>query len=235
MTFSSKGLLLLKVTMSEGYVFGKFWSILLFCLHGIKLFDGHLVHRCNKHWKEFCLEMLLISFQFEAHFGLRTGQWDFLLFTSEELLKRAQMIVIINDWLWTIEANTMLWLVFQRSRRNLSPGLSLWFKPISGQSCGLNKCIHCNFDQFQACFLSAFIVSEPACLMNPMMGHQLKIRTMWNERVLWSHWLQWTVGVSGKHVWIQDSQQLRIIKDWMDEVKRKKAEILRQFECNAMM
>lgn len=87
-------------------------------------------------------------------------------------------MVIINDWLWIVGASTMLWLVFQRSRRNLSPGFSLWFKPTVYQSCGLNKCIHCNFDQIKACFLSAFIVGEPARLMTLMMGHQLKITAM---------------------------------------------------------
>lgn len=147
------------------------------------------------------------------------------------------MIAIINDWLCTIEANPILWFVVHKSHRNLSPGFTFRFKPISGQSCGLNKCIHCNFDQFQACFLSAFIVSTPARLMNLMMGHRLKIRTLWNQRVRCGriHGLQWTVEVPGERVWIHDSQQLRIIKDWMDELQRKKAKILRQFECNTVM
>lgn len=44
------------------------------------------------------------------------------------------MIVITNDWFCMVEANTIFWLLFRRSPRDLSPAHALGFKALSGQT-----------------------------------------------------------------------------------------------------
>lgn len=44
------------------------------------------------------------------------------------------MIVIKSDWFCMVEANTIFWLLFRRSPKNLSPAFTLGFRASSGRT-----------------------------------------------------------------------------------------------------
>lgn len=117
-----------------------------------------------------------------------------------------------------VEANTIFWLLFRRSPRDLSPAYALGFKALSGQTVvEINAC---------AAILTN---SEPISSLLLLSANQLA----------WLTW-RWVPSLKSKPCelrgyWGEEEDgggfrwmclDRRIKNDWTDEVKRKKAEIL---------